>query len=142
VLGVDARERHGQVVAQGGVGEVLLEDRLAALQHAAQRLAAVEHAEDELVALVAVLAHQRLEALHGRGLEGVEAVPAVDAADDVEDVLAAPHVAGQEVARALGGAVLILLAMGSSGSEIGAAIYLHPAPPASEAMLVRPVSPR
>ncbi|MGC4121722.1 MAG: hypothetical protein QM765_45530 [Myxococcales bacterium] len=102
VLGVDAGERDGQVVAQRGVGQVLLQHRLAALEHAAQGLAAVQDPEDELVALVAVLAHQRVQALHRRRLERVEAVLAVDAADHVEDELAAAHVARQEVARALG----------------------------------------
>ena len=89
VMRDDARERHGQVVAQR---EVRLPARLV--------LAALEDLEDELVALVAVLAEQRLEVLDRRRLERLEAVALVDALDDADDVLAAPHVFRQEVAHA------------------------------------------
>jgi hypothetical protein len=50
----DARQRHGQVVAQREIG---LPRRLV--------LAALQDLEDELIALVAVLAEQRLEVLDG-----------------------------------------------------------------------------
>src|SRR4029450_449357 len=63
VLGDDARERHGQVVAERQVGE--LRPRVRALPHrllerALQLGAALEDAEDELIALFAVLAADTL----------------------------------------------------------------------------------
>ena len=74
VLRDDARERHRQVVAQREVG---LAARLV--------LAAREDLEDELVALFAVLAEQRLDVLERRRLERLEAVALVDVAHDVDD---------------------------------------------------------
>jgi hypothetical protein len=65
----DARQRHGEVVAQRQIG---LPARLV--------LAALEDLEDELIALVAVLAQQRLEVLDRRRLERLEAVALVDPA--------------------------------------------------------------
>ncbi len=67
MLGDDARERHGEVVAQRQVG---LARRLV--------LAAAQHLEDQLVAFFAVLAGQRLDVLERRRLERLEAVAPVD----------------------------------------------------------------
>ena len=89
VLRDDARERHGEVVAQGEIG-------LAALLV----LAAAEDLENELVAFLAVLAEQRLDVLERRRFERLEPVALVDAPDDADDVLAPADVVGEEVACA------------------------------------------
>ena len=65
-------------------------------------VARVENLEEELVALVAVFAQQRREVLHRRGLERRKAVGAEHRADRIENVVAAHHLHGGEVARALG----------------------------------------
>src|SRR6266545_2861785 len=88
VLRDDARERHGEVVAQRQVG---LATRLV--------FAALENLEYELVALLAVLAEERFDVLDRRRFERLESVPLVDARDDANDVLAAPHVFRQEITR-------------------------------------------
>ena len=75
MLGDYARERDGEVVAQSEVG---LPGRLV--------LAALQDLEDELIALVAVLADQRLEVLDRGRLERLEAVALEDLADDADDV--------------------------------------------------------
>src|SRR5262249_58878428 len=63
VGGRHPRQRHGEVIPQGEVG-------LAGLLV----LTAAEDLEYELVALVAVLAHEDIEPLEGRGRERLEAV--------------------------------------------------------------------
>lgn len=88
----DPGQRHGEVVAERHV-------RLAL----APALAALEDAEDELLALVAVLAHQRFDALDGGRLERLEAVPREELADDADDVEAAVHRLGEQIAGAAGG---------------------------------------
>ena len=91
ILRDDARQRHGQVVAQRQIGLARL-----------PLLAALEDLEDEPVALFAVLAEQRLDVLDGRRLERLEPVPLVDVRDDVEDVraLAGRPRAGSRACRA------------------------------------------
>src|SRR5262249_4918481 len=88
VMGDDARQRHRQVVAQRQIG---LAARLV--------LAALEDLENELVALLAVLAEQGLQVLDRWRLERLEAVAFVDTLDDADDVLPPPGVLGQEVAH-------------------------------------------
>jgi hypothetical protein len=89
VLRDDARERHRQVVTQSEVG--LARPFV---------LAALEYLEDELVALLAVLPHQRLYVLDRGRLQRLEAVALVHGLYDADDVLAPPHVRGEEVAHA------------------------------------------
>ena len=92
VVGDDARERNGQVVAQREVG---LPGGLT--------FAALQHLVYELVAFFAVLPGQRLDVLERRRLERLEAVALVDATHDVDDVLPPPDVLRQEVAHAARG---------------------------------------
>src|SRR5205085_4485570 len=89
VLGDDAREWDGQVITQSQI-------RFAR----ALVLAALEDFEDELVALLAVLAQKRLDVLDRRSLQRLEAVALVNVLDDSDDVLAPPNVGGGEVAHA------------------------------------------
>jgi hypothetical protein len=91
MLGDDARQRHGEVVPEGQVG---LSRRLV--------LAALQDLEDELVALLAVLAEERLDVLDGRCLERLEAVALVDGPDDADHVGAATNVGRQEIPHAAG----------------------------------------
>ena len=65
-------------------------------------LAALQDLEDELVALVAVLAEERLDVLEGRRLQRLEAVAFVDVANDADHVLAPADVVGEKIARAAG----------------------------------------
>ena len=65
-------------------------------------LAAAEDLEDQLVALVAVLAREGLHALEGRRLQRLEPIPLEDVADRREYVLPYPQVARQEIPRARG----------------------------------------
>ena len=69
-------------------------------------LAALQDLENELVALLAVLAEQRLDVLERRRLERLEPVALVDAADDADDVLAPADVVGKKVAGARAGVSL------------------------------------
>ena len=71
VLGDDARERYGQVVAQGKVG---FARRLV--------LATAQDLENELVPLLAVLAGQRLDILERGRLERLESVALIHVLDD------------------------------------------------------------
>ena len=98
VFGDDAGERHGEVVAQAGVGDLVFGRGLD--EGALQLGAAFGDAEDELVALFAVFAKQGIEPFHYRRFERFEAVTLVDAFDHVDDILAAQDVQGQEVACA------------------------------------------
>ena len=91
ILRDDARERHGEVVAQR---QIRLAARLV--------LAALEDLENELVALLAVLAEQRLDVLERRRLERLEAVALVDIAHHADHMFPAPDVVGEEVAGARG----------------------------------------
>ena len=101
VLNHVAGERDRQVVAQALLAN-LREAAQVALAEPRRVVARVEHAEEQLVALVAVLAQQRGEVLHRGGFERREAVEAEDAPDRVENVVAAHHLRGGEVARAFG----------------------------------------
>ena len=94
-----ARERHGQVVAQR---QIRLPARLV--------FAALEDLVDELIALIPVLPHQRLDVLDGGRLERLEAVPLVDGLDDADDVFAPAHIVRQEIAHAARGLGAWLLA--------------------------------
>ena len=73
VFGGHPRERHGQVVTESELGEVRRLDPVAG-ERPRKPFAPVEHAVDEPVPLLAVLAEQRREPLHRRGLERHEAV--------------------------------------------------------------------
>jgi hypothetical protein len=66
-------------------------------------LAALQDLEDELIALFAILPHQRLEVLDRRGLERFEAVALVHPPDHADDVLATPDVFREVVAHAARG---------------------------------------
>src|SRR6185503_11448246 len=91
ILRDDARQRHGQVVAQREIGLA-----------AGLVLAAPEDLENQLVAFLAVLARQRLDVLERRRLERLEAVALVDPAHHADDVFPAPDVVGEEVAGTRG----------------------------------------
>ena len=103
VLNDIAGERHRQVITQPllaylrGVAHLLVVETGGVV-------ARVEYLEEELVSLVAVLAEQRREVLHGGRLERREAVGAEDALYGLEYVCAAHHLGGREVARTLGNA--------------------------------------
>ena len=64
-----------------------------------EEIATVEYFEEQLVALLAVLTHQRSECLHRWCLYLLEAVELVNAADGVEDIVALCHLHRGEVAR-------------------------------------------
>ncbi len=66
-----------------------------------QEVAGVEYLEEELVTLLAILAHQRGEVLHGRSLYLLEAVEGVHLTDGVEDIVTLGHLHRGEVTRAL-----------------------------------------
>src|SRR4051812_34916321 len=89
VLRDDARKRNGQIVTER---QVCLARLLV--------LAALEYFEDELVALLAILPHQRLYVLDGGRLQRLEAVTLVNVLDDAYDVLAPPNVRREKVAHA------------------------------------------
>src|SRR6185436_8852268 len=59
----------------------------------------LEDLEDELIALFAVLPHQRLEVLDRRRLERLAPVALVDATDHADDVLSTPDVFGEVIAH-------------------------------------------
>ncbi len=84
----DARQRDRHVVAQREVG---LPGRLV--------LAAAQDLEDQLVALLAVLAQQHVEPLEGRRLQRLEAVAREDRPDDGERMLPLLDVGGEEITR-------------------------------------------
>ena len=88
VLGNHPRQRHGEIVPQR---QIRLPGRLV--------LAALENLENEPVALLAVLAHQRLEVLDRGSFQRLEPVSLVDILDLADDVLAPAHVFRQEVAH-------------------------------------------
>jgi hypothetical protein len=88
VFGHDARQRHGQIVAQR---EVCLACLLV--------LAPLEDFEDELIALFAVLPQQRLDVLDRRGLQRLKPVALVHPLDDADDILAPANIRGEKVAH-------------------------------------------
>ena len=88
ILRDDASERHGQVVPERQV-------RLAG----SLVLAPFQDLENELVALFAVLAEQRLDVLEGRRLERLETVALVHTTNDIDHVLTTPNVVGQKITR-------------------------------------------
>ena len=63
-------------------------------------LAAFQNLENELVALFAVLAEERLDVLERRRLERLESVAFVDAADHADDVLAPADIVRKKIACA------------------------------------------
>ncbi len=87
-MGNDPRERDGQIVTER---EIRLARRF--------MLAALEDLEDELIALFAVLPHERVDVLCSRRLERLKAIALVDTLDDADDVFAATHVFREEVAH-------------------------------------------
>ena len=89
VFGHHARQRHGEVVAQGEIG-------LAGLAV----FATLQDLEDQPVAFFAVLAREGLDVLDRRRLERLEAVALEHPGDDAYDVLAPANVGRQEVAHA------------------------------------------
>ena len=104
VLHHEAGEWHGEVVAQPLLADAAGEARAVAGQQlvvgeARQVVARVEHLEQQLVALVAVFAHEGGERLHGGRLYLLVAVEAEHTLDGVEDVVALRHFVGREVAR-------------------------------------------
>src|SRR5439155_360131 len=86
------RQRHRQVVTQGQVG---LAGPLV--------LAAAQDLEDELVAFLAVLAHEDIEPLEGRGGERLEPVAGEHRPDERERALPGLELAGKEVTGPRGG---------------------------------------
>src|SRR5262249_10937966 len=84
----NARQRHGQVVAQCEVG---LPARLV--------LAALQDLENELIAFLAILAEQCLEIFDSRRLQGLEPVALVHTSDHPDDEFASADVVGQKVAH-------------------------------------------
>ena len=98
VLGDDTGERHGQIVAQTGVGDVIFGWGLG--ERPLQLCAALGDAEYQLIALFAVFAQQRVQPFHHRRVERFKAVTLIDAFDYADDILAAQHVQGQKVACA------------------------------------------
>ena len=80
---------HRQVVAEtflcrlGGLGTTVL------------------NTEQQLVAFLAVFAHQRLQGFLCRGLYLLETIELIDGADGVEDIVALGHLNGTKVARSL-----------------------------------------
>src|SRR5207249_2884325 len=89
ILRGDAGERDGEVVPER---QIRLAARLV--------LTAAQDLEDELVALLPVLAEERLDVFESRRLERFEAVPLVHTSHKVDDVLAAAYLVREEVARA------------------------------------------
>ena len=81
------------------VGEVGVAHLVGVLQRLLQLLTPGEDAEDELVALVAVLAEQRVEPLEGRRVHPREAVRLEHLADRRHGPMAAGDLVGEEVAR-------------------------------------------
>ena len=62
-------------------------------------LAALEDLEDELIALFAVLPHERVDVLGSGCLERLESIALVDTLDDADDVFTATHVFREKVAH-------------------------------------------
>src|SRR6185437_11594106 len=87
-----ARQRHRQVITQREVG---LAGPLV--------LAAAQDLEDELVAFLAVLAHEDVEPLEGRGRERLEPVAGEHRPDERERALPGLELAGKEVTGPRGG---------------------------------------
>ena len=98
-----ARKGHGQVVAQALLAELASQLGSIATQQllvgqAGEVVAGILYLEQELVALFAILAHQRGEHLHGGCLYLLEAVEVVNVADGVEYIVAFRHLYGRKVA--------------------------------------------
>ena len=96
MLGDDARQRHGQVVAKREIGLARC-----------FVLAAPSILKISLVALVAVLAGQRLDVLERRRLERLEAIAPIHVVDDANHVVTPADVVGKKVAHAARGARLL-----------------------------------
>ncbi len=96
VVGVVADQGHGEVEAQGQVGEIL--GTLGALE----LLATLQDLEDQLFVLAAFAAQQQAEALDRGGLDAHEAVAAVHRQDLGHRPVAERRLLGQHVAHAAG----------------------------------------
>ena len=98
---------YGEVVAQALFADACSQlGRAAVLQFfgldISQEVARVENLEEQLVAFLSVLAHQRRKVLHRGSLDLLVAVEAIDVADGVEYVVSLGHLDGREVACPLG----------------------------------------
>ncbi len=89
ILRDDARQGHRQIVAQRQIGCTRL-----------FMLAALEDFEDELIAFVAILAHQGLDIFDRGSFQGLEPVALIHFLDHADDVFAFAHVGRQKVAHA------------------------------------------
>src|SRR5262249_9343801 len=92
VRGGHARQRHRQGIPEGRVGLA-----------GPPVLATAQDLEDELVAFLAVLAHEDVEPLEGRGGERLEPVAVEHRPDERERALPGLELAGKEVAGPRGG---------------------------------------
>ena len=99
VVGVVARQRQRQVVAQAVVGQLAV----ALLEGALQLRAALHDLEDQLLIVAALLGGQVLDVLHHRRLDLHEAVGGIALLDHAQHMLAQAHVGGEHIAHALDG---------------------------------------
>ena len=102
-----AREGHSQVVAEALLAEACSQVAGCALGQfpladAAQEVAAVQYLEEQFVALLAVLAHQRAEVLHCGRLYLLETIEFINLANGVEDIVSSCCFLRTEVACPLG----------------------------------------
>ena len=102
-----AGERHSKVVAQSLLTELSGQmQRIALLKlgisSLCEEVTTVQHFEEQFVTLLAVLAHQRLERLHGWCLNLLEAVEGIHLTNGIEDIIALGHLYRAEVACPFG----------------------------------------
>ena len=69
--------------------------------HLSQTVTGVQHFEEQLVALFAVLTHQRAESFHRRRLYLLETIELIHLFDGIEDIVALGHLHRGEITRAL-----------------------------------------
>ena len=101
-----ACERHGEVVAQTFLAELRRKLQRRGVGHlvgghTVKEIARVEYLKQQLVALLAVLTHQRGEVLHCRRLYLTKTVELEHPADSIEDIVSLCHLKGSEVTGAL-----------------------------------------
>src|SRR6266536_4988465 len=89
ILSYHSGQRHSQVITK----------RQISLARACMNTT-LQNFEDELIAFLTILAHQRFDVLYGRRLEWLKAVALVNFLDDADDILAPPHIRGEKVAHA------------------------------------------